>query len=60
MKLYMKHYWKSLDFEITDFENHHDPTPSGEITPSQTQNLKHVEFLKVSDKATYETLLETS
>ena len=32
--------------EITDFENHHDSTSSGEIIPSQTLNLKHVDNLK--------------
>ena len=42
----MIHRWKALDFEITDFGFHHDPTPSGEITPSQTSNLKHVEIIK--------------
>ena len=42
----MIHRWKALDLEITDFGFHHDPTPSGEITPSQTSNLKHVEIIK--------------
>ena len=42
----MIHHWKGLDLEITDFENHHDPTSSGEIIPCQTLNLKHVEILK--------------
>ena len=32
----MIHLWKSFDFEITDFENHHDPTPSGETVLPQT------------------------
>ena len=32
----MIHHWKRLDLEITDFIQHHDPTPSGETTPFQT------------------------
>ena len=35
---YMTHHKKGLDLEITDFEYHYDPTPSGETTPSQTLN----------------------
>ena len=54
----MKHQWKGLDMEITGFEYHHDPTPSGEIIPSQTLNLKHVEIIKVSDKPPYDTSFE--
>ena len=27
---------KDLDLEITDFENHHDPTCTGKNIPSQT------------------------
>ena len=46
MNVHMVHHWKALDLEITDFELHHDGTPSGEITPSQTSNLKHVEVIK--------------
>ena len=42
----MIHHWKALDLEITDFKYRHDPTPSGEITPSQTSNFKHVEIVK--------------
>ena len=42
----MIHHRKVLDLEITDFEYHYDPTPSGEIIPSQTSNLKHVEIIK--------------
>ena len=56
----MIHHWKGLDLEITDFENHHDPTSSSEIIPPQTSNLKHVELIKVSDKPTYDTSLEKS
>ena len=33
---YLIHHGKGVDLEITDFEYHHDPTPSGEIIPSQT------------------------
>ena len=43
----MIHHWKGLDLEITDLEYHHDPTPLGEIIPSETLNLKHVEIIKV-------------
>ena len=32
----MIYHSKGLDLEITDFENHHDSTPSGVIVPSQT------------------------
>ena len=28
----MTNHWKGLELEITDFENYHDPTPSGEFT----------------------------
>ena len=31
----MIHHWKGLDLEITGFNYHHDPTQSGETTPSQ-------------------------
>ena len=27
----MIHHWKALDLEITDFEYHHDPSPSSEF-----------------------------
>ena len=43
----MLHHWKDLRLEITDFEYHHDPTPSGGIISSQTSNLKIVEIVKV-------------
>ena len=56
----MIHHWKALNSDITDFEYHHDRTPSGEITPSQTSNLKHVEIIKVSDKRTCDISLESS
>ena len=52
MNPHMIHHRKSLDLEITDFNYHHDPTPSGDIRPSQTLNLKHVEIITVSDKPT--------
>ena len=55
----MIHYSKALDLEITDFEYHHDPTPSCEFIPSQTLNLKHVEIIKISDKQTHDTLFES-
>ena len=47
MNLHMIHNWKALDLEITDFNYHHDPTPSGEIISSETSNLKFVEIIKV-------------
>ena len=34
----MIHRCRGLDFEITDFNYHHDPTPSGGTIPSQTSN----------------------
>ena len=40
----MIHHWKALNLEIIGFEYHDDPTKTGEITPSQTSNLKHVEI----------------
>ena len=43
----MIHHWKGLNLEITDFEYHHNRTPSAETTPSQTSNLKHVEIIKI-------------
>ena len=30
------HHWKDPDLDITDFQNHHDPSHSGETIPSQT------------------------
>ena len=56
----MIHHWKSLDLEITDGEYQYDPTYTGEIIPSQTLNLKHVEIIKVPDKPTYDAPLESS
>ena len=38
INLHMIHHWKGLDFQITDFRNHHDPTPSSETVLSQTSN----------------------
>ena len=38
----MIHHWKNLDLEITDFEYHHDPTPSSENISSQPLNFKQV------------------
>ena len=34
----MVQQWEGLDVEITDFENHHNRTPSAETIPSQTSN----------------------
>ena len=39
----MVHHWKGLEFEITDFEFHHYPTPSGETIPSKkSSNMVYV------------------
>ena len=54
----MIHHSKGLDLEITDFEYHHDPTYIAEIIPSQTLSLKHLENIKVLDKAIYDTSFE--
>ena len=32
----MIHHWKGFVSDITDFNSHHDPTPSGETIPSET------------------------
>ena len=56
----MIHFWKDLGLEITDFNYHHDPTPSGEIIPSQTSNLQTCREYKSFRKTTYDTSLERS
>ena len=56
----MIYHWKALDLEITDGEYQFDRTYTGEITPSQTLNLKLVEIMKVFDKTTYDASLESS
>ena len=56
----MIHRWKGLDLDITEFDYRDDQTPSGEIIPSQMSNLKHVEIIKLLDKPTYDTTLESS
>ena len=56
----MIHYWKALDLEITVGEYQFDRTYAGKTTPSQTLNLKHAEIIKILDKRTYDTLLESS
>ena len=56
----MIHHWKGLDLEITDFEYHQDPTYTGEITPSQTLNLKRVQIVKVSGEPIYYMSFERS
>ena len=55
----MIHHWKAPDLEIKDFGYQHDPTPSGQITPSQTSNLRHIEVIKISDKPSYDISLES-
>ena len=60
INVYVIHDWKALNSEVTDFEYHHDRTPSGEITLSQTSNFKHVDNIKVSVKRTCGTSLESS
>ena len=56
----MKHHWKGLDLEITDFEYPQVPIPSGETIPSQTSNPQTCREYKISDKPTYDTSLERS
>ena len=34
----MIHHWRGLDYETTDFKDHHHPTPSSETIPSETSN----------------------
>ena len=58
--MYVIYHWKAYDFEITEFEYHCDLTYTGEITPSQTLNLKHVEILKFSNNHTCDISLESS
>ena len=55
----MIHHFKTLDKEITDGEYQFDRTYTGETTPSQTLNLKHVEIIKVFDNHTCDTSLES-
>ena len=54
----MIHHSKSLDLEITDFENYHDLTYTVETKPSQT--VKLVDNIKVLDKPAYDTSFERS
>ena len=56
----MKHHWKGLDLEITDGEYQFNRASTGKTIPSQTLNLKHLKFMKVLDKPTYDTSLESS
>ena len=56
----MIHRWKALDKEITDFEYQHGCTYTGETTPSQTSNLKHVEIINFLDKCICDISLESS
>ena len=56
----MIYHWKTYDLEITEFEYHSDLTYTGEITPSQTLNLKHVKIIKFSDNHTCDISLESS
>ena len=56
----MIHHWKALDKEITDGEFQFDRAYTGKITPFRTSNVKHVEFIKISDNQTYDTSLESS
>ena len=58
--MYVIHHWKALDLEITDDEYRFDQTYTGEITSSQTLNLKHVEIIKFPDNHTYDISFESS
>ena len=42
----MIHHSKALNTEITDDEHQLDLTYTGETTPSQTLDFKHVEIIK--------------
>ena len=52
--------WKGFDLEITDFNYHNDPTPSGNLYHLKPQTLKHTEIINVSFKPTYDTSLGRS
>ena len=56
----MIYHWKAYDFEITEFEYHCDLTYTGEITPSETLILNHVEIIKFSDNHTCDISLQSS
>ena len=56
----MIHHWKALDLEITDGEYQFYWTISGETIQSQTLSVKHVEIIKILDKPTFDTSLESS
>ena len=56
----MIHYWKVPELEITDFDYKHDRTPSPETIRTRTSNPQTCRDHKVSDKPTYDTLLESS
>ena len=56
----MIHHWKVLHLEIKNFEYQRVRTLLGEIIPSQTSNLKHVEIIKILDKRTCDASLESS
>ena len=56
----MIHCWKALDKEMSYGECQFDRTNTGKTTPSQTLNLIHVEIIKVLDKPTCDTSLESS
>ena len=55
----MIYHWKRLDLENIDFEYHNNWAHSGETMPSQTLNFKYVEIIKISDKPTCDTSLES-
>ena len=57
----MIHHWKGFYLEITDFDYHHDPTPTGEkLYHLKPQILKHLEIIEVSDTPTQDSSLERS
>ena len=57
----MIHHWKGLELEIAEFGKinmiEHPQLKPYELKP---QTLKHVEIIKVSDKPTYDTFMESS
>ena len=54
----MIHRWKGFDLEITDLFISKIRHPQLKLYRLKPQILKHINFIKVSDKPTYDTSLE--
>ena len=54
----MVHRWKGFDLEITDLIISMIRHPQLKLYHLKPQTLKHINFIKVSDKPTYDTSLE--